>query len=969
MKKPLIILFWLIISLTASAQFTFEEAINGERFGHLQINMPFMLDVGPDGKTCIADYYNGRLVILNADGSLYKTINGQDLGLSYFYPVGVDIDNAGNIIITESAEYKVMIFDPQGNLQRTFGGYGAGTGTFFFPWGITTDVQRNIYVSDFYNKLIQVFDASGNFLHQFPLQGIHPTIYASGIDVDLNGYIYAALYSQNEVQIYSPAGILLTTVSMPMLTHSPYSNLIDIVVNNSFDFFVIDRESDRLVKVVTPGSDPYYTSGGSAVVLKQSMETVLDYSNGIALANSGELYQSYSLANTIHVVHPNTGETLYSFPPVGDGQFSYPADLTFGAPGYLYVADCRNHRIQAFDAHGNYQYKFGSKGSGNGQLYYPRSIASDNMYLYVQDESARISRFDYAGNFVDSQAGPGVSIQGVGGIAVDNNFIYAAWHNEPVYVYDKNWVLQRTIGSNTMFTEVKDIVVDTDGTVYVASITGVHVFNSAGTHVTSFGSRTENITITPEHELMIADGNQVSRTTTTGTVLEIIGSVFNNTTGLAFNNDRLYISESAMQRVNIYTRLPPAEINVRNMTLMYGMADFSIGATSNVPGSITYALGFRQHATVSPDGLFHIIDAGDDILITTQPGTAVSRKTIWHWPVHIDKRPLPVMIDSKIREYGDENPELTFRIDPVFFQFDDDLSDLDQPPVLSVDVNNATPVGSYPINVNGAVDNCYSFSLSEANFIIQPAPLAIQADVKFKTYKTENPELTFQYSSFKNGENLSVLTQLPTIHTDATLESPAGQYAIVVEGGVAANYSIVHANSILEILKADQQVVIDPVSSPVPSTEDFVSLSATATSGLPVLFTVTSGPGGAVGNEIMLTGEAGTVTVTALQAGNENYNSASAEVSFDVVLIMGVDENLDRMKVYPNPVQNELIVQGIEVGQVNLIDSKGSFISLGSELFNQGYLINTRGVPDGLYVLRVTSVSGQAAYRKLLIKH
>lgn len=969
MKKPLILLFWLIISLSATAQFTFEEAINGERFGHLQINMPYMLDVGLDGKTCIADYYNARLVILNADGSLYKTITGQDLGLSYFYPVGVDIDNAGNIIITESAEYKVMIFDPQGNLQRTFGGYGEGAGTFFFPWGVTTDVQRNIYVSDFYNKQIQVFDASGNFLRQFSLQGIHPTIYASGIDVDLNGYIYAALYSQNEVQIYSPAGTLLTTVPMPMLTHSTYSNLIDIVVNNSFDFFVIDRASDRVVKVVTPSNDPYYASGGSVFVLKQSTETVLDYSNGIALANSGELYQSYSLANTIQVVHPNTGETLNSFPPVGDGQFSYPSDLTCSEWGSLYVADYRNHRIQAFDAHGNFLSKFGSKGTGNGQLYYPRSIASDNFYLYVQDESARISRFDYAGNFVDSKSGLG-GPQGVGGIAVDNNFIYAAWHGEPVYVYDKNWVLQRTIGSNTMFTEVKDIAVDTDGTVYVASITGVHVFNSAGTHVTSFGSRTENITITPEHELMIADGNQVSRTTTTGTVLEIVGSVFNNTTGLAYNNDRLYISESAMQRVNIYTKLPPAEINVRNMTLMYGMSDFSIDATSNVPGNITYELGFRQHAMVSPDGLFHIIDAGEDILITTQQGTAVSRKTIWHWPVSIYKRPLTVMIDSKIREYGDANPELTFRIDPVFFQFDDDLSDLDQPPVLSVDVNNATPVGAYPITISGAVDNCYSFSFSEANFIIQPAPLAIQADVKFKTYKTENPELTFQYSSFKNGENPSVLTQLPSIHTDATLESPAGQYVIVVEGGVAANYSIGHANGILEILKADQQVVIDPVSSPVPSTEDFVSLSATATSGLPVMFTVTSGPGaGSVGNEIMLTGEPGTVTVTALQAGNENYNAASAEVSFEVVLIMGVDENLDRIRVYPNPVQNDLIIQGIEVGQVNLIDSKGSFISLGSELFNQRYLINTLGVPDGLYVLRVTSVSGQTAYRKILIKH
>ena len=68
------------------------------------------------------------------------------------------------------------------------------------------------------------------------------------------------------------------------------------------------------------------------------------------------------------------------------------------------------------------------------------------------------------------------------------------------------------------------------------------------------------------------------------------------------------------------------------------------------------------------------------------------------------------------------------------------------------------------------------------------------------------------------------------------------------------------------------------------SDEPPFTISATATSGLPVTFTLISGPATLSGNQVTLTGDLGTVTIQADQAGNANWNPAPpVQRSFQVV--------------------------------------------------------------------------------------
>jgi hypothetical protein len=81
--------------------------------------------------------------------------------------------------------------------------------------------------------------------------------------------------------------------------------------------------------------------------------------------------------------------------------------------------------------------------------------------------------------------------------------------------------------------------------------------------------------------------------------------------------------------------------------------------------------------------------------------------------------------------------------------------------------------------------------------------------------------------------------------------------------------------------KADQFITFAPLAGKTYGDGDF-SVSATASSGLPVSFSIVSGPATISGSTVHITG-AGTVTVRASQGGNGNYNAApDVDQSFEV---------------------------------------------------------------------------------------
>ncbi len=72
----------------------------------------------------------------------------------------------------------------------------------------------------------------------------------------------------------------------------------------------------------------------------------------------------------------------------------------------------------------------------------------------------------------------------------------------------------------------------------------------------------------------------------------------------------------------------------------------------------------------------------------------------------------------------------------------------------------------------------------------------------------------------------------------------------------------------------NQTITFNAIPNKVTTDAPFI-ISATASSGLPVTFTLVSGPATLSGNTVTLTGTTGTVTIRASQAGNSQYNPAA----------------------------------------------------------------------------------------------
>ncbi len=98
----------------------------------------------------------------------------------------------------------------------------------------------------------------------------------------------------------------------------------------------------------------------------------------------------------------------------------------------------------------------------------------------------------------------------------------------------------------------------------------------------------------------------------------------------------------------------------------------------------------------------------------------------------------------------------------------------------------------------------------------------------------------------------------------------------------SANYSNATATVLINVAKANQTITFGPLPDKL-TTDAAFPLTATASSGLDVSYTVVTGPAVITNNVVSLTGATGLVTVQASQAGDGNYNAATnVEQSFNV---------------------------------------------------------------------------------------
>jgi hypothetical protein len=196
-----------------------------------------------------------------------------------------------------------------------------------------------------------------------------------------------------------------------------------------------------------------------------------------------------------------------------------------------------------------------------------------------------------------------------------------------------------------------------------------------------------------------------------------------------------------------------------------------------------------------------------------------------------------------------------------------------------------TGAGTCVVAANQAGNTDYSAAATVSHgIVVNAALLTVTANNASRGYGAANPTFTASYAGFVNGDTPSVLSGAPSLTTTATTTSAPGSYTITSAIGTlaASNYTFSFVNGTLTVNAATQTISFTAPVSPVTYGVSPTSLSATASSGLTVTFSISSGPCTISENTLTVTG-AGTCVVAANQPGNADYSAAAAIIQSLVI--------------------------------------------------------------------------------------
>ncbi|WP_139002097.1 fibronectin type III domain-containing protein, partial [Hyunsoonleella aestuarii] len=170
-------------------------------------------------------------------------------------------------------------------------------------------------------------------------------------------------------------------------------------------------------------------------------------------------------------------------------------------------------------------------------------------------------------------------------------------------------------------------------------------------------------------------------------------------------------------------------------------------------------------------------------------------------------------------------------------------------------------------------NNTYSGKSSTSNNFQPDGEQLYDGDTQDKWVMEEIVISSSENSAFHNQSTVFLRFNF---NTDSTNRQDS--YTTTFDGFVFDDFRV-----ITNTTNIPQTITFDPISDKFTTDVPF-QVNATASSGLPVSFSMVSGPASVSGNTVTLSGTTGTVTVRASQAGNSTYNPATdVDQTFDVL--------------------------------------------------------------------------------------
>jgi gliding motility-associated-like protein len=191
----------------------------------------------------------------------------------------------------------------------------------------------------------------------------------------------------------------------------------------------------------------------------------------------------------------------------------------------------------------------------------------------------------------------------------------------------------------------------------------------------------------------------------------------------------------------------------------------------------------------------------------------------------ITKATLSVTADNKTKVYGSANPALT--VSYTGFVSTDNATSLSAAPTATTTATTASVVGTYGITASGGVSDNYDFTYTAGTLTVTKATLTITAQDASRCFGSTDPTLSYLVTGYVNGDDATAIVTKPTVVTNATVSSVAGDYKTIVSAAVALNYNFVYVDGKFTV----NPLPVGTVSSAVDYVCDGATLTLNVTGG------------------------------------------------------------------------------------------------------------------------------------------
>ncbi|QOY54442.1 hypothetical protein HUE87_11275 [Candidatus Sulfurimonas marisnigri] len=210
---------------------------------------PFLYPIGvcvdDEGNIYVSDSVRAQIFVFKEDGDFKHII--QNVRIKR--PVGVAINPENkNLYIVDAVSSQIHVMNTNGKFLFSIGNFGKKAGEFNRPTYIAIGKNGKLYVTDSLNHRVQILDKDGNYISSFGNVGekIGSFVNPRGIAVDSDENIYVSDTLFNAIQIFNQKGELLLVLGRYGNRAGEFSLPVNISISENDKIYISDTNNKRV---------------------------------------------------------------------------------------------------------------------------------------------------------------------------------------------------------------------------------------------------------------------------------------------------------------------------------------------------------------------------------------------------------------------------------------------------------------------------------------------------------------------------------------------------------------------------------------------------------------------------------------------------------------------------------------------------------------------------------------------------